>query len=106
MDRFSLQLGNVRAIPNSITKTSALTANRKNFPFVEIYTCSDVEKEAYYNKLRYDGMTIGKIDTMDNYISDDNSNYFKGRLVRILSFMDDAHIANEINNELSKGVYI
>ena len=106
LDRFSLQLGNVRALPNSITKTSALTANRRNFPFVEIYTCSDVEKEAYYNKLRYDGMTIGKIDTMDNYISDDNSNYFKGRLVRILSFMDDAHIANEINNELSKGVYI
>lgn len=102
IDNFNLHLGNVRALPNSITKTSALTYNNKLFPFVEIYECSEEEKEAYVNKITYDGMTVGKIDKMSNY----DSGFFKGQLIRNESLMIDNHIMNEINNELMKGVYI
>lgn len=106
IDNFNLQLGNVRALPNSITKTSCLTANNKLFPFVEIYECTDVEKEAYYNKLKYDGMTVGKIDILANYRDDVDLSYFKGRIIRCDTIAVDNHILNEINNELQKGVYL
>lgn len=102
IDNFNLQLGNVRALPNSITKTSALTYNNKLFPFVEVYECSEEEKQAYYSKLTYDGMTVGKIDTMSNY----TGGFFKGQLIRNESLQLDNHMMSEINNELMKGVYI
>ena len=106
IDNYNLQLGNVRALPVSITKTSALTANNKLFPFVEIYECTDEEKEAYYNKLRYDGMTVGKIDVLENYIQEGESNYFKGQLIRCDGDRVDNHILEEIGRELMKGVYL
>lgn len=102
IDNFNLQLGNVKALPNSITKTSAMTYNNKFFPFVEIYECTKEEKEAYVNKITYDGMTVGKIDKMSNY----DSGFFKGQLIRNESLAIDNHVMNEINNELMKGVYI
>lgn len=106
IDNFNLQLGNIRALPYSITKTSAFTFNNKLFPFIEIYSCTDVEKEAYYNKLRYDGMTIGIIDTIERYKSGNYSNYFKARLIRNTSILGSTHEVQELSNELYKGVYI
>ena len=104
IDNFNLQLGNIRALPNSITKTSALTANNKLFPFVEIYECTDVEKVAYYNKLKYDGMTVGIIDNISNYIG--YNEMFKGQLIRNVNVMEDNHVLEELNKELMKGAYI
>ena len=105
IDNFNLSLCNVKALPDSVTRTSAIVKNNKLFPFVEIYQCTEEEKEAYYLKLKYDGMSVGKIGTMINYESSDNSKFFKGRLIRMDIFENAAVIA-EINNELSKGVYI
>lgn len=106
IDNFNLQLGNVRALPYSISKTSALTANNKLFPFVEIYECTDVEKEAYYNKLKYDGMSIGVIGTLDQFTNAGSYNYFKAKLIRNSAIMGSTHEVEELNNELYKGVYI
>ena len=99
-------MGNIKALPYSITKTSALTANNKLFPFVEIYECSDEEREAYYLKLRYDGMTVGKIDFIQNYHFDDRLSFFKGEVIKIPDLNDDAHVAEAIYDEIKKGVYI
>ena len=106
IDRFNLQLGNVKALPNSITKTSALTNNNKLFPFVEIYECTPEEKEAYYNKLKYDGMTIGKIGYIGPFMGTNEKQYFKGRLIRCESILENNHVFEAINDELEKGVYI
>lgn len=106
IDSFNLSLGNVRALPNSITKTSALTYNNKLFPFVEVYTCSEEEKEAYYLKLRYGGMTVSKIGKMAAFASSDNSNFFKARMIRLETLGEDNHFLEAINEELMKGVYI
>lgn len=105
-DNFKLQLGNVRALPTTITKTSALTANNKIFPFLEIYECTAVEKEAYLNKIRWDGMTIGTVGTIADYESDNGSHYFKGRLLRFDTIAEDSHFLDAIDQELRKGVYI
>lgn len=106
IDNFNLSLCNIKALPYSITKTSALTANNKLFPFIEIYECSEVEREAYYNKLRYDGMSIGKIDFIANHKVDNNLTYFKGEVIKIPELKEDTHMANVIYDEIRKGVYI
>ena len=106
LDNYSYQLGNIRALPNSITKTSALTYNNKLFPFVEIYECSDIERQAYFSKLEYNGMSVRIIDTMLNYYSGNASYYFRGRLIRMTNISEDNHYLEVINEELLKGVYI
>lgn len=106
IDSFNLQLGNVRALPNSITKTSPVTYNNKLFPFVEVYLCSDEEREAYYSKLRYGGMTVSKIGAMSAFASGESSNFFKARLIRAEAISEDSHYVEAINEELMKGVYI
>lgn len=106
IDNYNLSLGNIRALPYSITKTSALTFNNKLFVFVEIYECSEEEKQAYYSKMKYNGMSVRKIDKMGYYIGVDNSNYFRARLIRITDISEDNHYVETINEELMKGVFI
>ena len=114
-DQFGYQLGNIQAIPTSITKTSALTANNPLVPYVEYYTCSDREKQALQNKLKYNGMTVMRIGTIQEFLQTEPS-YIKGKLIRIEyldnkgelqnSIEDDYHLVNAIANELNQGVYI
>ena len=106
IDNYNLQLGNVKALPNSITKTSALTANNKLFPFVEVYECTEQERDAYFNKIKYDGVTVGIVDELQNYVVEGEKNFFKGQLIRCEEIQEDNHMLQEINNELAKGVYI
>lgn len=103
-DMFGYQLGNIKALPSSLAKTSALTANNKLFPFVEYYSCTDEEVQALKDKLKYNGYSIGRIGKMIDYIQSEPS-YIKGRVIR-LEINDDYHAANEIKRELELGVYI
>ena len=106
IDNYNLNLGNVKALPNSITKTNALTLNNKLFPFVEIYECTSAEAEAYINKLKWNGMTLGIIGVMKSNESEDNSHYFRGKLIRFSDIGEDSHFLEAIDEELRKGVYI
>lgn len=108
-DQFGYQLGNIKALPQSLSKVTAYNVDNKYFPFLEYYTCSSVEKQALKDKIKYNGMTIMAIGNMATYI---NSNtgpdpmYFKGQVIRIPSFDGDYHILNALAEEINKGVFI
>lgn len=104
IDQFGYQLGNIKAMPNSLTKVSSLNKNNKLFPILEYYTATATEKEALKNKIRYNGMTVMAIGTISQYIRSEVS-YIKGRLIR-LSIEDDYHVVKVISEELNKGVFI
>ena len=104
-DQFGYQLGNIKALPQSLTKVSSLNPNNKIFPILEYYTCTDVEKEALRNKIKYNGMTIMRIGTINEFIQPETS-YIKARLIRLETLSDDFHIVNKIADELNKGVFI
>lgn len=106
IDNFNMQLGNIKALPYSITRTDALTGNNKLFPFLEVYECSEEERTAYMNKLEYDGMTIGVIDELNKWVGGDTPQYVKAKMIRCEDVSDDFHLLNEIGVELNKGVYI
>lgn len=104
-DQFGYQLGNIQAIPNSIAKTSAITLNNKYFPFIEYYTCTDIEKQALRDKITYNGMTIMRIGSIGQFLNT-TPTYIKGRLIRVESGVENFHQLKEIANELNKGVFI
>lgn len=104
-DNFGYQLQNIQALPNTLNKVSSIISVSKLFPFVEYYTCTNEEKEALQNKLKYNGMTIGRIGKIKDYLQQDTQTYVQGQLIR-LEGKFDTHIANEIANEFKKGWYI
>ena len=104
-DNFGFQLGNIKALPNTLNKVSSIVANSKLFPFVEYYTCTDEEKKALDDKLKYNGMTIGRIGHILDFKHPDTQTYIKGQIIRLEGEFD-THTANEIANEFMKGWYI
>ena len=103
-DMYTYNLQNIQAIPTSLTKTSALTYNTRVWPFIEYYTCTEVERNALKDKMKYNGMTIMKIGKLTDYLLGEDK-FYKGQLIR-LNINVDSHMAYEIYNELNKGVYL
>ena len=108
IDQFGYQLGNIKAIPTSLSKNSSLNPNLKIFPFIEKYGCTDEEQAAIVQKIRFNGMSIGAVSSLNNYNNDLGFDrcYLQGQLIDLDSITSDAHVANEIYNEVRRGFYI
>lgn len=104
-DIFAYQKGNIQALPNSLTKVDTLSQNNPLIPYIEFYTCTQTEREAVRNILKYSGMTVGRVGTISDFISSEPQ-YIRGRLIRIDGIKEDFHIVQQISQELQKGVYI
>ena len=102
IDMYGYNLQNIQAIPTSLTKTSALTYNNRVWTFIEYYTCTDAERNALADKMKYNGMTIMMIGKLTAYLLGEDK-FYKGQLIR-LNIHVDSHMAYEIYNELNKGV--
>lgn len=109
-DIFEYSLDNVRALPNSIAKTTAYTENNKIFPVLEYYSCTEEEKNILANEISQRGMTIGSIDYISSYASNTweyngivARNFIKAQLIK--TDIKDNHIADVLSTELAKGLY-
>lgn len=106
-DMYSMNLENIQARPNGLAKTSAFTNNNKIFPFIEFYSATDTEKEALRSKILYNGMTVGVIGKITDYIGSkvgsESHHYLKGHLIQI-DVSDDYHTCQAINNEINMGI--
>lgn len=105
VDNFKFQLGNVKALPNSISKVTPLTYNNKKFPFVEKYTCTDEEVNILKNKILYTSMNVNAIGTIQEYMQTERT-FIQGTLIRLEGTGLESHEIYEIFDELRKGVYI
>ena len=110
-DMFGYQLDNIKALPNSIAKTTAYNSINKIFPSLEIYECTPEEKKAVANKIAWNSMSVGIIDKVENYLGNTftyggitDKGYIKGKLIRI-DIEDDNHIVEDITDELNRGWY-
>ena len=115
-DLFGYQLGNVKALPNSIAKSTAYNIINKIFPIIEFYNCTEEERLVVAKKIAWNGMTVMAIGKVADYINNswtcqinDNTfvndkGYIKGQLIRI-DIADDYHAVAQIADELNKGVY-
>ena len=110
-DMFNYQLGNIKAMPNTISKVDAFDPTFATWPYIESYTCTEEEKKAVANKIAYNSMSVGRIgkikDFKDNkwsYGDITSKGYIKGSLIRV-DIDEDTHYINELANEIYKGVY-
>lgn len=104
-DQFGYSLGNIKALAQGLSKTSALVFNNKLFPFLEYYTCTEKEKQALRNKIKYNGMTVMRIGSIREFLQSEKT-YIKGQIIRFENFDEDFHYVNELANEFNKGVFI
>ena len=104
-DLFGYKLGNIQALPDSLTKVSPFNPNNKLFPFLEYYTCTPMERQAFENKIRWNGMTVMRIGTIQEFIRPTET-YIKGQIIRLLDVDEPTNVLNEIANEINKGVFI
>ena len=103
IDNFNYQLGNVKALPQSMTKSTPLAYNNKVWPILEYFSCTEEEKTVLRNKLRYDGMTIMAVGQLQEYAT--AGGRLKGKIIRLPELNDDSHISNAIYEEVAKGFY-
>ena len=107
IDKYNYQLGNIKALPYTLTKVGAFNINSKVFPFLEYYTCTEEEKEALRSKIKYESMTVMRIGKFGEYWRIDSElRYFKGELIRNDDIAEDNHLFEAIYYELLKGVYM
>lgn len=111
-DIHNYQLDNIKAMPYSLAKSTVINENNKEVPILETYTCTEDEKEAVANEIRFSGMTLGVIGKPSKYIKNNWSygtltdlGYMEANVIRIEGLNDDSHTLNAIADELNKGVY-
>ena len=113
-DMFGYALANIQALPQTLTKSSPLSENNPIWPIFEVYEAKPSEKNALIEKIRYNGMSVGVIGTLNEYLTNIeyyrsdgfDKMYFKGVLIRLDSIYGDTHIVNAISNELNRGIYL
>lgn len=113
-DLYNMQLGNISALPYSLSNVGVFNNNNKVFPFVEIYTATETEKTAFENKLKYNGMSVGRVGTIGEfvnvvpnftYVNVEDYNYIKAKLIRIEGIAEDNHFIQFLANEVDKGAF-
>lgn len=104
-DLYQFNLGNIQAQPDTLKSVSSFDANTRLYPFVEVFECTDIERKALIDKITFNGMTIGRIGTINEF-TDFNGRYIKGQLIRLENTNNDFHELAVIAEELYKGVFI
>ena len=107
IDNFKYQLGNIKAMPNSISKVSPITFNNKKFPVLEYYTCTDEEIGILKNKLMFNSMNVNAIGTIQDYQQVERT-FISGDLLRFDNSNPrlSSNEIYEIYKEIKQGVYI
>lgn len=110
IDQFGYQLGNIRALPNTLTKIDSFDIKCPIFPYVERYSCSTEEANAVRAKIKFNGMTAGFVSTIKTQEAykdaSGNNNYIKCKLIRLSTTdAEDYHLYNVIADELYAGYY-
>lgn len=111
-DNFNMQLDNIRALPNSIAKSTAFTANNKIFPIIEYYTCTDTEKNIVAKLIANTSMKVNSIGTLYDYIGNtwsyndiQSRGFIKCQIIKLGNLSIDAHMQFTIFDEMEKGIY-
>lgn len=106
IDQYNLNLRNIQARQDTLTKVGADDFNNKIWCVLEEYSCSEIEKEAYLNKIKYNGMTVNCIGKIKDYVYNSNISYIQARIIMIDDLSEDDHLITTIKNEIAMGVYL
>lgn len=111
-DMHEMQLENIKALPNSIAKSTAYNENNKIFPILEYYTCTEEEKDLVAKAIVNMGMTVNAVGKPIDYVYNTwsyngifSKGFFKATMLRLEGLPEDYHMLQAIAEELSLGIY-
>ena len=93
----------IEARPSTIAANTEYSHINNSKAYIEVYDCSEVEKDYLRKYLQYNGMKIDQIGLMRNYLIGDNC-YIEATPLFLEGLMPV--ISNAINAELSAGMYV
>lgn len=107
-DMFGYNLQNIRALPTGLGRVGSIVVDSFVFPAIEIYTATGEEETALTNKIQWNGMSIGRIGTFNDFKARASTScrYIKAQIIRMADLHEELHTAKAISEELYKGVYI
>ena len=107
-DQFAANLQTIKARPNTLTKVSAFDIQCSPFPLLEHYSCTKTERDAFINKLTYNGMTVMRIGKLKDFLNPNKAQYqyIKGKIIRLESLGEEFHMISTIAEEINKGVFV
>lgn len=105
-DMYNYSLGNIKALPYGLAKTTSFNIQNKIWPFLEYYTCTKEERESFKAKLKYSGMTIGAFGRIVDYVPDDGEYHFIQGTLPYVAIASGNQIYLAVKQELEQGVYL
>lgn len=107
-DMFGYNLQNIKALPVGLGRIGATVIDSFVHPVIEKYSATTEEVTALTNKIKWNGMTVGRIGTFNDFKSRASTlcRYIKAKIIRLADLHEELHTANAISEELYKGVYI
>lgn len=102
IDQFHYQLGNIKAMPDTITKIATFNPDYKVYPILEIYTCTEQEEINFRLATEWNGYDVNVYAPL----SAADSGYIAGTILRFDGLSLNAAETRDINYELNEGVYI
>ncbi len=103
-DMYQLQLGNIKGQSPTLAKITALNNCYKWWPYIEQVECTEVEYTAIENKLKYNGMSINRIGTLQDFTKYGEEWYIKGKIIRLN--LENYDIVNAISEEVNLGFFV
>ena len=107
---FNFQMDNVKSMPHTIKKLTAINEDTRIFPFIEIYSATPTEEQSFDWKMTYTGYTIMTTGKINDYLKPGEETFIQADLIRLIlretEETADNHIAVEIAAELDKGIYL
>ena len=108
-DMHVLQLGNVQAMPRTLSKTTAFNIDNRYFPVLALYRCSSDELVSVANFIKNRSMDVGTIGSPSNFVNNtwefaEDRGFMQGSIIYI-DTIHDTHFVDELNKEFQKGVY-
>lgn len=107
IDKYQYQIGNIKAMPLSLTKTSSFDKSYRIYPVLEKYTCTDIEKERLRESIEVNGIDIGKYCVLKDAVSGKTGKvYLSASMVRWNGNETDENIIEAISDILNDGIYM
>ena len=106
IDQYNMSLGNIRAMPSTVTKLGSVLADQPLVPYLEIYDCTDQEKTNFDNYLSLKSYNISRYGKFSDYVKPTGRTWLQGTFVRLNGVNDDSHYLAAVADEVAQGFYI
>ena len=101
------QLGNIQALPYSLSKATNFNNEQPKVPYLEIYDATDSEKDNFDRYLALNDYSINRYGKFSDYVKPNNERTFlRGTPIQLKAITDDSHYLAAIADELKQGFYV